>query len=137
MLSWIDYSVPKLFNEESVVLFVAFFLMAFFVSPLSPLSRTTQERATAFYLPAIFIWWFLFQHRLMSLNPHVHHYLEPAGQFTHLLNSAICFAFGFAFSIRLVRLSNGQLRAIGLVFAILFLLLIFFGEGCRPAIQST
>ncbi len=137
MLAWIDYSIPKLFNEKSVVLAVVFCIMAFFVSPLSPLDRRTQDRVTAIYLPAMFLWWFFFQFQLVSLTPGVHYYLGRSGRFTWMMNSSICYAFGLAFSIRLLRLSREWPRVVGGVFGVLFLLLILSGEGCRPAIQST
>ncbi len=137
MFAWIDYSIPKLFNEKSVMLVIAFSIMTFFVSPFSPLNRRFQDRVTAIYLPTIFLWWFFFQFQLVSLTPGVHYYLGRSGQFTSMMNSGICYAFGLAFSIRLLRLSREWPRIIGGVFAVLFLLLLLSGEGCRPAIMST
>ena len=137
MLAFIDYRIPKLFNERSVLLAIVFCMMAFFVSPLSPLDRRTQDRVTAIYLPAIFLWWFFFQYQLVSLTPGVHYYLGPSGRFTWMMNSGICYAFGLAFSIRLWRLSPEWPRVVGGVFGVLFLVLILSGEGCRPAVKST
>jgi hypothetical protein len=53
-----------------------------------------------------------------------------------MMNSGICFAFGFAFSIRLWRLSGEWPRVVGVVFAVLFLILALF-RGCGPAVQET
>ena len=61
MFAYIDYNIPMLFNEKSIMLLIAFSVMAFSVSPLSPLERRAQERVVACYLPAIFAWWLLFQ----------------------------------------------------------------------------
>ena len=137
MFAYIDYSIPKLFNGKSVMLLVAFGIMAFFVSPLSPLERRAQERVVACYLPAIFVWWFLFQFQLVSLNPHVHYYLSRGGRFSWMMNSGICYAFGLAFSVRLLRLSRGWLRVEGGAFTALYALMIFAGEALRPAMMST
>jgi len=136
MLAMYDFRPPPLFNGRSAALVIVFSIMAFFVSPFSPLNPRTQDRVTAFYLPAILTWWYLFQVRLMSLNPGVHYYLSHHGVFTWMMNSAICYAFGLAFSIRLWRLSREWPRVVGVVFAVLFSLLALFG-GCRPAVQQT
>jgi hypothetical protein len=137
MLAYVDYSIPKLFSEKSVMLLLAFGVMAFFVSPFSHLDRRVQERVVACYLPAIFAWWFLFQFQLVSLNPHVHYYLGRSGRFSWMMNSGICYAFGLAFSVRLLRLSRGWLRVEGGAFTAIYALMIFAGEALRPAMMST
>jgi len=137
MLAYIDYREPVLFNDQSGALIIVFLLMAALVSPLSPLDMRLKNRLTALYLPAIFLWWFFFKFMLFSLDPHIHYYLGPRGRFSWMMNSDICYAFGLVFSIRLARLSKGKLRAVGIIFAILYLLLILSGEGCRPAMMQT
>jgi len=128
MLAYVDYSLPKLFNEGSVMLLVGFSVMAFFVSPLSPLDRRVQERLVACYLPAICAWLLLVQFQ---------HHLGRSGRFSWMMNSGICYAFGLAFSLRLLRQSCGWLRAEGAVFSALYTLMILAGEALRPAMIST
>jgi len=138
MIAMTDYRIPTLFDEETAILAVVFSLMAFLVSPLSPLNRRIRERLTAFYLPAIFIWWYFFQNQLMSIHPGLRYYLSHSGRFKWMMKSDICYAFGFAFSLGLIRLSRDWPRVVGFVFAVLFLLLILGGEGCGPPpIQET
>ena len=137
MLAFIDYSIPKFTNERTVVLAVVFSIMAFFVSPLSPLDQRKRERATALYLPAILIWWYFFQFMCLSLTPGIHYYWGPASRFTWLMNSGVCSAFGFAFSLRLLRLSRGKFRIEGIIFAVIFLLLIFLVANGNAPLSKT
>jgi hypothetical protein len=137
MIAMIDYRIPTLFDHRSLILAVVFSLMALLVSPLSHLNSRIREGITALYLPGILIWWYLFQCKLISFEPGVVYYLSPSGYFKWMMNSYICYAFGFGFSLGLVRLSRGWPRAVGLVFAVVFLLLILGGHTFGPATQQT
>jgi hypothetical protein len=119
------------------MLVVVFSIMAFLVSPLSVIDdRCIQDRITAFYLPAIFIWWFVFLCHLKSIIPGIYYSYGYTGLFVWKMNSAICYAFGLAFSLRLLRLSRGWPRAMGAAFAVVFFLVALFGETCRLAVQQ-
>lgn len=137
VLAWIDYSIPKLVNERTAVLFGAFTVMALLITPFSPLKSRTKERLAVLYAPAILVWWYFFQFELVSLRPGIHYYLGKTGQFSWAMNSAICYAFGLAFSVRLWRLSRGYHQFFGKVFTMLFLFLIVSGRPWGPPIQST
>jgi len=137
MLAWIDYSTPQFFNVKSVVLVLVFSCVAFLVSPLSPLERTAQDRFALLVPPAILVYWYLFQFQLMSLDPHVHYYLSPTGYFKWMTNSSICYAFGVAFSIRLLRVRARGSRIEGVLFLLLYGFLIVFRDQMRPAMMTT
>ena len=137
MLAWIDYSTPQFFNAKSVILVLVFSCLAFMVSPLSPLERLSQDRLALFLPPAILIYWYLFQFQLMSLNPHIHYYLSPTGYFKWMTNSSICYAFGVAFSVRLLRVRTAGFRIEGVLFLFIFAFLIVFRDEMRPALQTT
>ena len=135
MFAWIDYSTPKLFNAKSVVLLVVFSCLAYSVSPRSAFDRTFQDRLVLFFPPVIFVYWFLFQFQLMSLDPHVHYYLSPTGYFAWMTNSSICYAFGVAFSVRLLRIRSSIARIEGVLFLLLYGLLIV--SRVSPGVSTT
>ena len=137
MFAWIDYSTPQFFNAKSVILLVVFSCIACLVSPLSPLERPAQDRFALFIPPAILVYWYLFQFQLMSLDPHVHYYLSPTGYFKWMTNSSICYAFGAAFSVRLLRVRTVASRIEGVLSLLLFVLLIVFRDQMRPVLQTT
>jgi hypothetical protein len=140
MISMIDNRIPSLLNGKTIPLVLALSAMALPVSPFFPINRRVQERITALYLPAILIWWYLFQCQLMSLMPGGHYYLGTNGRFAWMMNSYICYAFGLAFSIGLVRLSHGWPRAVGVSFALIFFMLLLFGSvggPFSPVVQET
>jgi hypothetical protein len=137
MFAWIDYSTPQFFNAKSVVLVLVFSCVAFMVSPLSPLKRTSQDRVALFIPLAILVYWYLFQFQLMSLDPHVHYYLSPTGYFKWMTNSSICYAFGVAFSFRLLRVRTRASRIEGVLFLVLYGFLIVFRDQMRPAMMTT
>jgi len=48
-------------------------------SPFNPMQRKERQGLLLVYPAIIFIYWVMFQVRLMSLDPHVHHHLGLTG----------------------------------------------------------
>ena len=79
MFAYIDRSIPKLRSTRGECLLAVFCVLAFVVSPISPLSWRSREGLVLIFPPGIFIYYFLFQLLLFSINPHIHYYLSPNG----------------------------------------------------------
>lgn len=135
MLAWIDYSIPRLFNEKSAVLFLVLSFLAYLISPRSPLEKKERDRLVLVYPMMIFVYILLFQVFLLSLNPYVHYYLSPPKAIAWTMNTGICCAFGIAFSIRILRTPEIGWRIYGVISILIFLLLLL--GGMAPPVMST
>jgi hypothetical protein len=112
-------------------------IAAFLVSPLSPLDREARRSLVVVYPAAIFIYWFLFLHQLMSLDPHVHYYLSPRGAYTWTMNTGICCAFGIAFSVDILSGSTGGRRIYGRWSLIAFIIVLLGIPVFMPPLMTT
>lgn len=130
MLAWYLYPVPEFYNGKSVLLLVLLSSAAFLLSPASPLDRTKQGLLAVWLPPALFAFWLITQ----SLPSKT---LSPSGLYVWLTNSSICYAFGAAFSARLLRLGNRTERLEGGMFLFLYLVLTFYHTIARPAVTTT
>jgi hypothetical protein len=137
MFAWIDNRPPILVNERTFVLLAVFCLMAFLVSPKSPLPRVTQDRLVCWFPVGIFLYWFLFGLMLLSLNPHIHYYLGFRGVIPWTVNSGICYAFGIAFSVRMLRIRQTLVRILAVFWLVVFLLLLVGIQVIRPGVMET
>ena len=128
--------IPTLLGPRGLWLLVAFGVMGLSVSTHSPVSARSKERLTFCYLCAILVWWYVFQFRLTSLEPGVHYRLGPVSGYIWLMHSAICHAFGIAFSLRIARFSQGLHRAAGYAFMGLYVFLLLENESLRPPLTK-
>jgi len=135
MLAYNDYSIPKLFNAKSVVLFLVLCFLAYLISPRSPLEKKERDRLALVYPLLIFVYVLLFQVFLLSLNPSIHYYLGRSGAFTWRINTGICCAFGIAFSIRIIRTPGIGWRFYG-AFSLLIFLLFLLGSTMPPVMST-
>src|ERR1035438_3558722 len=137
MFAYIDNRPPTLVNTRTICLLGVFVLLAFLVSPKSPLSRKHQDRFVCWFPLGIFVYWVLFQWMLISLNPHVHYYLSHRGVPQWRVNSGICYGFGAAFSFRMLRIQSGLARAVGVFWLLLYALLVLaFGALPPPTMET-
>jgi len=134
MLARIDFSISDLFNAKSAVLFLALCFLAYLISPRSPLENKERDRLALVYPLLIFVYVLLFQVFFLSLNPHVHYYLSRSGEFTWIMNTGICCAFGIVFSIRIFRTFGSGGRIYGVISMLIFLLLLL--GGMSPPVMS-
>lgn len=133
----IDTRPWRLVNEQTYGLLLAFSLLAFLVSPISPIPRRAQDRLVGWFPLPIFLYWLLFQFMLLSLNRHVHYYLNGHSVFPCTINSGICIAFGIAFSIRTLRIKETAARIVAVFWLVVFLLLLMGVQTLRPVVQET
>jgi len=111
--------------------------MGFLISPLSPLSQKIRNDLALVFPPAIFIWTFLFQIELMSLNPHIHYYLSPNHLYSWEMNTGICWAFGFAFSVSIMRKQTGGRKIYGRSCVTAYIILLLAIPVFSPAVMTT
>ena len=130
MLAWYLYPVPEFYNGKSALLLVLLSSAAFLLSPASPLDRTKQGLFAVWLPPALFSFWLIAQ-LLPSLQ------LSPSSLYVWLTNSSICYAFGAAFSVRLLRLGSRAERIEGGMFLFLYLALTLYQTVARPAVTTT
>jgi hypothetical protein len=120
---WISHSEPEIFNAKSVFLLLALSFLAYLVSPLSALEKEERKRLTLVFPLLIFVYVFLFQVSLLSVNPYVHYYQGPATFFAWKTNTGICCAFGAGFSCSVLRNRNVGSRIYGGIALAIFCLL--------------
>jgi hypothetical protein len=135
MLAYIDNRIPHLFSAKSAVLFIVLGLLAYLISPRSPLGKPERDKLALVYPPLVFVYFLLFQVFLLSLNPSVHYYLSPSGVFVWRMNSGICCAFGIAYSIRILRTPEIGWRIYAIFWLLIFLLLLL--GGMAPPVMQT
>ena len=122
---WRDNSAPELFNAESVILLLVLIFLAYLVSPYSSLGKAERDRLVLVYPLLVFVYVFLFQVSLLSVNPFIHYYLGSKSFFTWRTNTGLCCAFGAAFSFSVLRNNNFIWRIYGGISMLLFSLLAF------------
>jgi hypothetical protein len=132
---WIIRNEPELFNAKSVFLLLALSFLAYLVSPLSALEKEERKRLTLVFPLLIFVYVFLFQVSLLSVNPHVHYYLGTVTFFVWKTNTGICCAFGAGFSCSILRNKNVGSRIYGGIALLIFCLLAF--RFTMPIINMT
>ena len=126
--------VPALLNRTGVGLLWSLSIAAILVSPLNPMSRRLKLAVNIALPPVVGVYWYLFIKLMISLNPHVTYYLSPAGSYAWKFNTGVCCAFGIAFSIDLCRT---PLRAYGVCWFIMFLVLLMDMKSWMPALELT
>ncbi len=111
------------------------------MSPFCKLSRNGKDRFALWRLVGVFVWWYIFQHQLVSLRPGITYNMSAHRVFSWTLNSGICFAFGEAYGIHLLRSASISGRLFGilgtLLYAVLILGLLLSPSMLRPALQAT
>ena len=137
MFAYIDFGKPSYYSARSTLLLVMLCFLAYLVSPFNPMQRKERQGLLLVYPAIIFIYWVMFQVRLMSLDPHVHHHLGLTGVYSWMTNSFICLSFGAAFSLAIFFTPGIGRRCYGGLFLALYLLLIFGGSLIRPPVMST
>jgi hypothetical protein len=108
ILAWIDPD-PRLFYMPGKSLLVLFSVAALLVSRLSPLQPRIREAILLALPPAVFICW------LIAINLFPLH-----NDFSVKMETGICGAFGFAFSLDIWRFSDDPLRVYGRVSLVLY-----------------
>ena len=137
MLAYIDRSIPKLLNTRGEFLLITLGILAFLVSPLSPVPRKVRDNLVLLFPPGIFIYFFLFQTLLISLKPGIIYYLSPNGIYAWIMNSGICWAFGSAFSLGIMRTQEGWRRSYGRWSLIGYILMLLLSPVLMPAVMTT
>jgi len=137
IFAYIDYNEPRYYNARSVFLLIVLAFLTYLVSPWSSMQRKERKGLMLVYPAIIFVYWFLFQVMQFSFDPHVHYYLGPTGLNAWMTNSFICFTFGAAFSISIMRTPGIGRRLYGSAFLVLYLLLIVLGILFRPPVMTT
>jgi hypothetical protein len=116
-------------------------VLAYLMSPLCKLSPNGKDRFALWSLVGVFVWWYIFQHKLVSLRPGITYYMSTRRVFSWSLNSGICFAFGEAYGIHLLRSASMFGRLFGilgtLLYGVLILVLLLSPSMLRPALQAT
>ena len=125
-----DYDEPSYFSSKSILLLITMAFLVYLVSPLNSMRRKEREGLLLVYPVIIFVYWLIFQARLLSLDPHVHFYLGQTGVYTWMTNSLICMSFGAAFSFAIIWSPGIGRRCFGSLFLALYALLII--EGIFP-----
>lgn len=137
MFAYIDYGEPKYYSARSILLLIVLGFLVYLVSPLNSMRRKEREGLLLVYPAIIFVYWLIFQVRLLSLAPHVHFYLGPTGGYAWMTNSFICLSFGAAFSLAILWSPGIGRRCYGGLFLALYILLIIGGILTRPPVMST
>jgi hypothetical protein len=138
MFAYIDYSKLRVYDGKSILLLIVLTFLAYLVSPFNSMRRKEQEGLLAVYPAIIFVYWWIFQANLLSLDPYVHYHFGSSGVFAWTTNSYICLTFGAAFSRAILFLPGGARRCYGGLLLALYILLIV---GCiyirLPLMQRT
>jgi hypothetical protein len=135
-LAFIGDSEPGYYNARTILLLIALVVMAHLISPVNPMARKERQGLVMIYPAIIFVYWILFQFKLISLNPFVHYYLGPSQAHAWVTNSFLCFAFGAAFSVVILLAPGIGRRLYGGAFLALYLFLLVTGLSFRPPVMS-
>jgi hypothetical protein len=141
IIAFIDRRPPEFLNATTGYLLIVLSVLAYLMSPFCNLSRNSKDRVAIWSLVGVFVWWFIFQHHLVSLRPGITYYMSAHRVFSWTLNSGICFAFGEAYGIHLLRSASMFGRLFGilgtLLYGVLILELLLSPSMLRPALQAT
>jgi hypothetical protein len=129
---------PALVDGRTVFLTFVFGLVAFLLSPFCRLINRKWQDTVALVVPlAILAYWFFFQFHLASLDQlHIDFYRSMWGQNAWKLNSGICYAFGAAFSLQILRTPPLWRRIYGGVGLLVFLGLLTSIEFIKPVVRT-
>lgn len=137
MFALSDLGEPSYYSARSILLLVTLCFLAYLVSPFNPMQRKERQGLLLVYPAIIFVYWVMFQVRLMSLDPHVYYSLGSKGVYAWMTNSFICLSFGAAFSLAILFTPGIGRRCYGGLFLALYILLIVGGIMTRPPAMDT